>query len=89
MTDKSLQRIDGILKLIKQIQSDLDGVSFNDFSRSHLLVNSISFSVAQVGEKMVKLEEMLSSKYPNIPWTQACFFRIRSKNCLGKNICQQ
>ena len=71
MDDKNIQRIDGILKLIKIIQEDLDGVTFEDFSKSHLMVNSISFSIAQIGEKMVKLEELLSSKYPDMPWKDA------------------
>ena len=75
MDDKNIQRIDGILKLIKIIQEDLDGVTFEDFSKSHLMVNSISFSIAQIGEKMVKLEELLSSKYPDMPWKDATKMR--------------
>ena len=71
MDDKSLQRIDGILKHIKIIQNDLKGISFEDFKKSHMMVNSVSFSISQIGERMIKLEELLSYKYPELPWEKA------------------
>lgn len=71
MDDKAIQRIDGVLKHIDKIQKELNGVSFDEFNKSTLLVDAISFSVAQIGERMVKLEELLKGKYPDLPWVQA------------------
>ena len=35
------------------------------------MVNSVSFSISQIGERMIKLEELLSYKYPELPWEKA------------------
>ena len=71
MDDKVIQRIDGVLKHIDKIKKELNGVSFEEFSKSTLLVDAMSFSIAQIGERMIKLEELLRDKYPNLPWVQA------------------
>ena len=71
MDEKNLQRLDGIIKHINIVQSRLNGVSFDQFKESSLLIDAISFSIAQIGERMVKLEELLKDKYPDLPWTQA------------------
>ena len=71
MDSKNLQRIDGILKHINQVQQYLKYVSYDEFAKSRLLIDATSFSIAQIGERMSKLEELLSFKYPDLPWKDA------------------
>ena len=71
MAEKTIQRIDGVLKTIQRVQSELESISIDKFKESNLLQEAISFSISQIGERMNKLEELLSDKYPNIPWKQA------------------
>lgn len=71
MDEKNLQRIDGIIKHINTVQKRLNGVSFSQFQESELMIDAVSFSIAQIGERMVKLEELLKDKYPYFPWVQA------------------
>ena len=71
MAEKTIQRIDGVLKTIQRVQSELESVSIDKFKESNLLQEAISFSISQIGERMNKLEELLGDKYPNIPWKQA------------------
>ena len=71
MDDKCLQRIDGLLKTIDKVEEMMDNITFSEFCKSRLMVDAISFSVAQIGERMIKLEELLSDKYPNLPWKKA------------------
>ena len=71
MDDKILQRIDGIIKHINTVQRRMNGVSLNDFLSNTLLIDASSFSIAQIGERMVKLEQLLKNKYPEVPWTEA------------------
>lgn len=71
MAEKTIQRIDGVLKTIQRVQSELESISIDKFKESNLLQEAISFSISQIGERMNKLEELLGDKYPNIPWKQA------------------
>ena len=71
MDDKSLQRIDGIIKHINTVQKRMNGVSFIDFQSNTMMIDAASFSIAQIGERMVKLEQLLKDKYPDVPWTEA------------------
>lgn len=71
MAEKIMQRIDGILRQIERIQTEMDGVSFDEFSQKRLLPEAVSFSLAQIGERMNKLEELLSDRYPTLPWKEA------------------
>lgn len=64
-------RIDMIIKHIDEILSDADGVSLNELRKSSLLLRAISFSMAQIGEQMNKLENILGKKYPDLPWKYA------------------
>ena len=71
MDSKTLQRIDGVLKHIKIVEENLNGVSFEKFQESTLLPDAVSFSLIQIGERLIKLEELLSDKYPDVPWKSA------------------
>ena len=75
MNDKTIQRIDGALKHIEGIQSDIAGVSFEEFLNSALIMHAISFQLMQLGERMIKLEQLLKGKYPELPWYQARIMR--------------
>ena len=53
------------------VESDLDGKTIEDFSKSQLIARAVSFSIMQVGEQMIKLQEVLQERYPDVPWLEA------------------
>ena len=71
MDNKVIQRIDGVLKSIDEVNEDIKGVSFDAFLGDRVLMNAVSFLLIQIGERMVKLEQLLKDKYPELPWQQA------------------
>lgn len=78
MNAKTLSRIDGILSQIKRLRKIISNVSFEDFIKSETIIAATSFSLLQIGERMVKLEQLLSDKYPSLPWQSA----IKMRNLL-------
>ena len=71
MDDKTLLRIDTLLKHIKQVFDDTGNVSLDELKSSDLLLRAVCFSVAQIGEMMNQLEKELSKKYWKLPWAPA------------------
>ena len=71
MDDKTIQRIDGAIKLIDKIHSTVDGLSYDEFLNGEFYLEAVAFNIIQLGERMVKLEKLLKDKYPNIPWPKA------------------
>lgn len=71
MDKKTVQRINSLLHRIEEIQNDFRDVSYEEFASSSLLIRGTSFSIAQIGEILGKLEPVLKDKYPNIPWRYA------------------
>ena len=71
MDDKTIQRIDGVIKLIDKIHSTVDGLSYDEFLNGEFYLEAVAFNIIQLGERMVKLEKLLKDKYPNIPWPKA------------------
>ena len=71
MDDKIIQRIDGAIKSIDRIRLVINGVSFEQFIKSDTLMDIVSFNIIQLGERMIKIEQLLKDKYPNIPWSKA------------------
>ena len=71
MDSKILLRINTLLKIIEEVVSDLENVSFTDFEKSSLLQRATSFSISQVGETMTKIEASLGEKYKELPWKDA------------------
>lgn len=65
-----LQRIDFLINQINIIKKDTQNVSLAEFGKSDLLIRATAFSVVQIGEQTVKLEEELKTKYPFVKWTQ-------------------
>lgn len=71
MGKKIIQRIDGVLKHISTIEKEMNNISFDIFKTRSILADAVSFNLAQVGERMNKLEEILKDDYPNLPWKEA------------------
>lgn len=71
MEDKTLLRIDSLLKHINQVLEDTDGLAIDDLTNSNLLLRATCFSIAQIGEIMNQLEKTMGEKYPNLPWIPA------------------
>ena len=71
MDSKVVQRIDGVLESINKVIEEMNGVSFDTFLTDRMLMDAVSFRLIQIGERMVKLEQLLRDKYPELPWSQA------------------
>lgn len=71
MDSKIIQRIDGVLKSINEVIEEMNGISFDAFLNNRMLMGAVSFGLIQIGERMVKLEQLLRDKYPELPWSQA------------------
>lgn len=71
MDEKVIQRINGLLERIDYVQKDMDGISFDTFLNDRKLSDATAFSIIQIGESMIKFEQLLKDKYPEIPWAKA------------------
>lgn len=71
MDDRTLLRIDTLLKHIDQIFDDTKNTSVEDLKKSNLLLRAVCFSMAQIGEMMNQLQEGLGEKYWKLPWYPA------------------
>lgn len=60
-----------LIKHINLIQSDLKDKTIDDFKKSDLLVRATCFSLVQIGEQMIKLEDKYRQNYPDVPWSSA------------------
>lgn len=71
MDSKVIQRIDGVLASIDEVGKEMKGVNYDAFLSDKMLMSAVSFQLIQIGERMVKLEQLLKEKYPELPWSQA------------------
>lgn len=71
MDDRTLLRVDTLLKHIEQIFDDTANISIDELENSNLLLRAVCFSMAQVGEMMSQLREKLGEKYWKLPWYPA------------------
>ena len=75
MDDRTLLRVDTLLKHIDQIFDDTANISIDQLKNSNLLLRAVCFSMAQVGEMMSQLKEKLGEKYWKFPWYPAIKMR--------------
>ncbi len=75
MDDRTLLRVDTLLKHIDQIFDDTASISIDELKNSNLLLRAVCFSMAQVGEMMSQLREKLGEKYWKLPWYPAIKMR--------------
>ena len=71
MTNITILRINLLLKHIDEILDDTKGITLKELKESNLLLRATCFSLAQIGEQMNKLNELIGEQYPNIPWKEA------------------
>lgn len=71
MDNKTILRIDTILKHIDQVLDDVNNVTLESLKNSSLLLRATCFSIAQIGEMMNQLETVLGEKYYKLPWVPA------------------
>ena len=71
MDSKIIQRIDGVLTSINDVGEYMKGASLETFLSDKKLMGAVSFNLIQIGERMVKLEQLLRDKYPDLPWSKA------------------
>ena len=69
--DRTLLRIDSLLKHADKVIKDTSNLSVEELEKASLLLRATCFSIAQIGEIMNQLEKDLQSKYPNLPWVPA------------------
>lgn len=53
------------------VLSDMKDVSLDGFESNDLLFRATCFSIAQIGEQMIRLQDKIGQKYPEIPWAVA------------------
>lgn len=71
MDDKTLLRVDSLLKHIDKVLDDTSGLSVDELKNYDLLLRATCFSIAQIGEIMNQLEKTIGEKYPKLPWVPA------------------
>lgn len=71
MSDRTIERVDYIIKHIEVVLNDTKDSSLDDLKGNELLLRATCFSIAQIGEVMSKLKELIGDRYPNIPWLDA------------------
>jgi uncharacterized protein with HEPN domain len=72
---KVIIRIDSLLKHIDYVLDNTKDATLNDFNDRDLLQRAICFTLVQIGEKMVKLRDLLEDDYPDVPWKRAIGMR--------------
>ena len=60
-----------MIKHAEVVEKDLDGVSLTKFKEMDVLVRATAFSIAQIGEQMIQIEDDLKDDYSNLPWKEA------------------
>ena len=71
MDDKTLLRIDSLLKHIDIVLNDTKDLTIDELRQHDLLLRATCFSIAQIGETMNQLYNTLGDKYFNLPWIGA------------------
>lgn len=71
MDDKTLLRIDSLLKHIDIVLNDTKDLTIDELRQHDLLLRATCFSIAQIGETMNQLYNTLGDKYFNMPWAGA------------------
>ncbi len=71
MDDRTLLRVDTLLKHIDQIFDDTANIDIDELENSNLLLRAVCFSMAQIGEMMDQLRGKLGEKYWKLPWCPA------------------
>ena len=66
-----IDRIDLLLEHIDLVLHDTDGLSIEEIVKNNVLLRATCFSVSQIGEMMIQLEEKLFDHYPELPWSRA------------------
>ena len=66
-----IYRIDYLLEHINLVLSDTKGLSIEEISENSVLFRATCFSVAQIGEMMIQLQNKISNLYPDLPWYAA------------------
>lgn len=75
MDDRTLLRIDTLLKHLDQIFDDTKNIGIEELKSSNLLLRAVCFSMAQIGEMMNQLKNSLGEKYWKLPWYPAIKMR--------------
>ena len=71
MTKRTIQRINTIIKHVEVVENDLNGITLAKFNELDVLVRATAFSIAQIGEQMIQIEEDLKDDYDDLPWKEA------------------
>ena len=73
--DVNQLRIQNAIKHIDLVLEDTKNVSLEDFRNSDLLCRADSFSVAQIGEQLKRLQDFYGESHTEIPWNKANHMR--------------
>lgn len=71
------QRVEKVVQLIDHAAKDLEGKKLEDIGSFSILARASCFTVEQVCEHLIALEEDLKEKTNSIPWKQVHAIRVR------------
>ncbi len=70
-TEVVILRINTLLNHIIEVLRDTNGCTSESLKEKSVLLRATCFSIGQIGEQMIKLEDSLKDKYPELPWKRA------------------
>ena len=75
MDAKILLRIDSLLEHIDLVINDTKDCDVDSFKQSNLLLRATCFSLSQIGEQMIRIEQSIGEIYKDLPWREARVLR--------------
>lgn len=66
-----------MIQAILNIQEYMQGLSFEDFKNNNLVKDAVIRNFEIIGEAANNLPDLLTSKYPNVPWEDMYGLRNR------------
>jgi uncharacterized protein with HEPN domain len=69
--------VDDIISAIADIRADTFGLDFASFSAKPVIVRSVLYSIAIIGEAAKNVSPELKAAYPGIPWRAIAGIRDR------------
>ena len=70
-TELSKLKVKQAIKHIDLVIQDVENVTLEEFKEFDLLCRADAFSIAQIGERLKRLQDFFGQDHPEIPWYKA------------------
>lgn len=70
-----LDYVQDIVDAIKDIESFIKGMAFEQFKKDRKTINAVVRSIEVIGEASKKIPATITSKYPGVPWKKMAGMR--------------